>query len=107
MKRAAVFTFAVVLLAAVANAQNVETFVKAGKLLDVRGGRMLTNQVIVIRGDRVARVAPADQVQIPAGAAVTDLSRGTVLPGLIDCHTHIMLTDVDDAHYDDILLKQS
>ena len=36
-----------------------------------------------------------------------DLTRATVLPGLIDCHTHIMLTDTDNSHYDDILLKQS
>jgi imidazolonepropionase-like amidohydrolase len=36
-----------------------------------------------------------------------DLSHATVLPGLIDCHTHIMLTDTDDSHYDEILLKQS
>lgn len=68
---------------------------------------MLSNQVIVIRGERIERVAPADQVQIPAGATVTDLSRATVLPGLIDCHTHIMLADTDDSHYDEILLKQS
>ena len=84
-----------------------QTFVKAGKLLDVRSGKPLTNQTIAIRGDRVERVAPYDQVQIPAGAAVTDLSRATVLPGLIDCHTHITRSDTDDSHYDDILLKQS
>jgi imidazolonepropionase-like amidohydrolase len=84
-----------------------ETYVRAGKLLDVRAGKMLTNQVIVIRGDRIERVAPGDDLKIPAGAAVVDLSRATVLPGLIDCHTHIMLTDIDDSHYDEILLKQS
>jgi imidazolonepropionase-like amidohydrolase len=112
MKRAALLTF-VLILAGISwagdppQATAPETFVKAGRLLDVRGGRILTNQVIVIRGDRVERVAPGDQVQIPAGATVTDLSRATVLPGLIDCHTHIMLTDTDDSHYDEILLKQS
>jgi imidazolonepropionase-like amidohydrolase len=84
-----------------------ETYVRAGKLLDVRAGKMLTNQVIVIRGERIERVAPSADVTIPAGATVVDLSRATVLPGLIDCHTHIMLTDTDDSHYDDILLKQS
>ena len=110
MRRAAILTFASI-LASIANAgdppQTPESFVKAGKLLDVRTGKMLTNQVIVIRADRVERVAPSDQVQVPAGATVTDLSRSTVLPGLIDCHTHIMLTDTDDSHYDEILLKQS
>ncbi|MGH9714672.1 MAG: amidohydrolase family protein [Candidatus Acidiferrales bacterium] len=84
-----------------------ESYVRAGKLLDVRSGKMLSNQVIVIRGDRIARVAPSDEVKIPAGAVVVDLSHSTVLPGLIDCHTHIMLTDTDDSHYDEILLKQS
>jgi imidazolonepropionase-like amidohydrolase len=84
-----------------------ETYVRAGHLLDVRSGKMLSNQIIVIHGERIERVASADQIQIPAGAKVIDLGQSTVLPGLIDCHTHIMLTDTDDSHYDDILLKQS
>ena len=63
--------------------------------------------MIVIRGGSRRARGAGDQVQIPAGAAVMDLSRATVLPGLIDCHTHIMLTDTDDSHYDEILLKQS
>lgn len=83
------------------------TYVRAGKLLDVRAGKMLSNQVIVIRGDRIERVAASAEVKIPEGATVVDLSHATVLPGLIDCHTHIMLADTDDSHYDEILLKQS
>ena len=83
------------------------TYVHAGKLLDVRFGKMLNDQVIVIRGDRIERFAAAGDVQIPAGATIVDLTHATVLPGLIDCHTHIMLADTDVTHYDDILLKQS
>jgi imidazolonepropionase-like amidohydrolase len=83
------------------------TYVRAGKLLDVRSGKLLTDQVIVIRGDRIERIAGSRELKIPAGATAVDLTRATVLPGLIDCHTHIMLTDTDDSHYDDILLKQS
>jgi imidazolonepropionase-like amidohydrolase len=83
------------------------TYVRAGKLLDVRSGKMLNDQVIVIRGDRIERFAASGEVQIPAGAITVDLTRATVLPGLIDCHTHIMLSDTDNSHYDDILLKQS
>jgi imidazolonepropionase-like amidohydrolase len=82
-------------------------YVRAGRLLDVRSGKMLNDQVIVIRGDRIERVAAAGAEPIPSGAKVVDLSHATVLPGLIDCHTHIMLADTDNSHYDDILLKQS
>jgi imidazolonepropionase-like amidohydrolase len=85
----------------------VTTYVHAGKLLDVRSGKMLSDQVIVIRGDRIERIAGNGAMQIPAGAATVDLTHATVLPGLIDCHTHIMLADTDDSHYDEILLKQS
>src|ERR1700691_892608 len=83
------------------------TYVRAGKLLDVRSGKLLTDQVIVIRGDRIERIAGSRELQIPAGATAVDLTRATVLPGLIDCHTHITLTDTDYSHYDEILLKQS
>ena len=68
---------------------------------------MLSNQIIVVHGEKIARVAPADQIQIPAGANVIDLGQSTVLPGLIDCHTHIMVADTNNFHYDDDLLKQS
>ena len=84
------------------------TYVHAGKLLDVRSGKMLNDQVIVIRGDRIERIAgQRRECRFPQAPPTVDLTRATVLPGLIDCHTHIMLTDTDDSHYDDILLKQS
>ncbi len=63
--------------------------VRAGHLFDSLTGKMLANQVIVIKGDRIADVGPADKVQIPQGARVIDLSRATVLPGLIDRHVHL------------------
>ena len=62
--------------------------VRAGRMFDPRTGKMLTNQVIVIRGDRITDVGP--NAQIPAGARVVDLSRATVMPGLIDSHLHVM-----------------
>jgi len=65
------------------------TAVRAGRLFDSVAGRMLTNQVIVITGERITAVGPEAQVKIPAGARVIDLSRSTVLPGLIDAHTHM------------------
>jgi imidazolonepropionase-like amidohydrolase len=64
------------------------TVVRAGRLFDPRSGTLLTNQTILIRGDRIAEVGP--NVQAPAGARTIDLSRMTVLPGLIDTHLHVM-----------------
>jgi imidazolonepropionase-like amidohydrolase len=83
-------TAAMILCAVVAAAtQETVVYVKAGKLLDMRGGRVLTEQIIVIRGERIERVAPAAEVRLRADATVIDLSRATVLPGLIDAHTHL------------------
>jgi imidazolonepropionase-like amidohydrolase len=95
------------LMPALSAADPPRTYLRAGRLLDVRSGKMLSNQVIVIRGDRIERVSSSNDVPVPPGAVVVDLSHATVLPGLIDCHTHIMLADTDDSHYDEILLKQS
>src|SRR5215472_14736440 len=61
--------------------------IRAGKLFDARSGALLGNQVIVIRGDRIADVGA--NVEIPAGASVIDLSNATVLPGMIDTHVHV------------------
>ena len=64
------------------------TVVRAGRLFDPRTGTLLTNQTIVIRGDRIVDVGSSPQ--IPAGARTIDLSSMTVLPGLIDTHLHTM-----------------
>ena len=68
---------------------DVVTVIKAGKLVDTDAGAVLSNQIILIRGDKIAAVGKEKDVAIPAGATVVDLSNMTVLPGLIDCHTHL------------------
>jgi imidazolonepropionase-like amidohydrolase len=64
--------------------------IRAGRLLDVRTGKTLANQIIIIQDGKIASVGSG--TQIPAGAQVIDLSSATVLPGLIDAHTHVTMT---------------
>jgi len=62
--------------------------VRAGRLFDGTE-KFAPNQVILIKGDRIVKVGPAERVQVPGDAEVVDLTHATVLPGLIDAHTHV------------------
>lgn len=64
-------------------------YIRAGRLFDGTSDNLRQNVVIVVLGDRIQSVASAQTAQIPSGATVIDLSHETVLPGLIDCHTHL------------------
>lgn len=70
-------------------AATVVTVIRAGRLVDVEKGTVLRDQVIVVRGSTIASIEPAPG-HVPAGARVIDLSKYTVTPGLIDCHTHLI-----------------
>jgi imidazolonepropionase-like amidohydrolase len=115
MRKALVLAVVLSLLQTVALAQTTPPapkviFIKAGRLVDVRTGRVLENQGILVEGQRIKAVGPLAEVQksVPSGAQVLDLSKATVLPGLADCHTHILLQgDITSADYDEQLLKES
>ena len=73
------------------------TVIRAGTLIDGKSDKVRHDQVIVIRGNKIESVSDAANAKIPGGAAVIDLSKQTVLPGLIDSHTHIFLQGEDPA----------
>jgi len=75
------------------------TVVKAGKLVDVAAGRVRNDQLIVIQDGRIVAVGPAGATTVPAGAALVDLSDKTVLPGLIDTHTHVTGDPTSPPYY--------
>lgn len=77
--------------------------IRAGRLIDVSTGRVLADQIIVIRGSKIEAVGA--NLAIPDGAKVIDLSKMTVLPGLIDCHTH--LADLADAEPLNVLQRSA
>jgi imidazolonepropionase-like amidohydrolase len=83
--------------------------IHAGRLVDGESDRPRTDQGILIEGDRIARVgAWAEMQSLAGGAKLIDLSSMTVLPGMIDNHTHILLQgDITAQDYDDQLLKES
>ena len=64
-------------------------YVRAGHLFDGTGDSVRDNMVIVIQDDRIQSISPSASTSLPAGATIIDLSNATVLPGLIDCHTHL------------------
>jgi imidazolonepropionase-like amidohydrolase len=64
-------------------------YVRVGHLFDGTGDGVRDNMAIVIQDDRIQSVSPAASTSAPAGATIIDLSNATVLPGLIDCHTHL------------------
>jgi imidazolonepropionase-like amidohydrolase len=83
------------------------TVIRAGVLIDGKSDQPRRDQVIVIRGNRIESVSDAASAKIPAGANTIDLSHATVLPGLIDSHTHIFLQGEEPSQggYDANILR--
>ena len=105
MKRLGILFLLAASMASVCAAQTAksaapaEIVIHAGKMLDVRTGTYLSDQTIWIEGERIKAIGRTAEIsgQLPAGAKVIDLSSATVLPGLIDCHTHLTMTPYDSG----------
>jgi imidazolonepropionase-like amidohydrolase len=98
--------FAVLCLAGL-GAQEQVTVIRAGRMFDARSGAMLTNQSVVIRGERIVDVGA--NVAVPAGARVIDLSGATVLPGMIDAHVHVALNVPNESfeHHTFVMIQSA
>jgi imidazolonepropionase-like amidohydrolase len=102
MKNKLLFILVFLLAAFTVLSQNKLKAIKAGKLVDVMNGTVLSNQVILIDSNKITAVGAG--LNIPANAEVIDLSNCTVLPGLMDCHTHLSMEPSND-YYGDIFRK--
>lgn len=88
-------------------AQQKTIAIRCGHLLDVRSGKMLSNQIIFIKGNKIESISDAAVFKQKADSVI-DLSNYYILPGLIDCHTHVLLQgDITTADYDEQVLKES
>ena len=112
MRKLSLACLAALLVCAIANSQDTPkeanrlTVIQAGSLIDGTSDAPRKNQLIFVRGNRIEKIAAASET-IPAGAQVIDLSNATVMPGLIDSHTHIFLwgEDPNKGGYDANILK--
>jgi len=102
MKKIKLLLVAMALFAVAAAQTNSVVIIKAGKLIDTENGKVLENQLILIEHDTIKAVGSS--IAIPKNATIIDLSKATVLPGLIDCHTHLTSQPGGD-YYADIFRK--
>src|SRR5712664_1507857 len=80
------------------------TVIRAGRVLNVRTGELRTNQAIVIEGAKIAQIAPASEITAASGDTTIDLADATLLPGLIDMHTHLTF-DLNSLGYQGLAIS--
>ena len=80
---------------------------RAARVFDGAGNESRAGLEMLVRGERIEAVGPAGQVSVPADADVVDLPGLTLLPGLIDAHSHVLLHPYNEAPWDDQVLRES
>jgi imidazolonepropionase-like amidohydrolase len=78
-----------------------------GKVLDPAGEKLLDGRDVLIAGGKIESIAPAGSTKPPAGAVLIDLGGATLIPGLIDLHSHLLLHPYNETPWDDQVLKES
>jgi imidazolonepropionase-like amidohydrolase len=89
-----------------ARAPETVTLLKPARVFDAEDGKIHEGWVVLVRGERIAAVGPADQVQVPTGGQTIDLPGMTLLPGLMDIHSHIFLHPYNEVLWNDQVLKE-
>jgi imidazolonepropionase-like amidohydrolase len=118
LQAGAVFCVLVVLFAVATTAQTAlanpaagkqMTIIRAAHLLNVRDGNVLSDQAILVDGERIRQVGPAASItsEFGHGATVIDLGNATLLPGLIDCHNHILGNPKDQSSTGDLRMSSA
>ncbi len=81
-----------------------DSAIRAARLLDVKTGAFIKDAVVLIKGERIAAVGAG--LLIPSGTKVIDLGSVTLMPGLIDCHNHLMMRlGPDEPYYKELVTK--
>ena len=92
----------------VAQTENAETvLLRPARVFDAGSVEAHEGWVVLVRGDRIAAVGPASKVTVPESATRIDLPGMTLLPGLIDAHSHVLLHPYDETSWNDQVLKES
>lgn len=88
---------------------HADTLIHAGKILDVRTGQFLENQGVLITNEKIANIEPWEKISKKVGAnvAIINLSKQTLLPGLIDAHTHLLMNSPATMSYTEMLVSKS
>jgi imidazolonepropionase-like amidohydrolase len=91
----------------VTRAQSPATVLQPARVFDAVTGGTRAGWLVVVRGDRIAAVGPPGSVEVPAGALRIDLPNTTLLPGLIEAHSHLLLHPYSEASWEDQVLRES